>query len=286
MSGWYMGDFIGFDIGFLSVSQTTYGSPTCKVLIQFQITGVKAVQDMEGHWTEIDNVQVYAINAANGGPNGLGDLVDTVDMTITDYQYASVVDLQAGAVYTLALCPRSVTNGTLDDQIADIYWETVCVFESFTTQVDLPQTGKPRPPVITNLQFKPATVKDDASIKVTWEADATANYQCFQIRWNEGGHSREQGEVDYDHYPITTGEWTATPVFPRERYSFAVNGGVSGGFQCNYYDWGPVANITAPSNLTSLRQFLSTSGINPVGADIRQLVSPLTSLSRFMKLTY
>lgn len=279
-----MGDFVGFDISFLSVTQVTYGpGTTCKVLITFQISGTHYVLDTEGNPTFIDHVQVYAVNAENGGPNGLGDLVDCVDLQLTAFQYSSVVDLQAGASYTLALCPRTENN---DDMIADLYWESLCVYESFTTRVDLPKTGRPRPPIITNLQFRPATIQDDPSIKVTWEADATANYQSFCIRWNQAGHSRAPGEVNYRKSPITTGDWIATPVFcPGFIYTFSVNGGTYGGAQINYYDWGPVAQIRAGSNLTSLRQFLSISGISPVGADPRRLMSPMTSLREFMKLT-
>jgi hypothetical protein len=272
-----------FEITFLSVSQVDHGRPTCKVKIIFQVLGPKS---------SIDVVQVYAVNAAHGGPQGLGDLVDTVDLDIINYQYVSVVDLEAGAAYTLALCPRSVTGGVPDDKIDDQYWETFCVYESFTTRVDLPKTGRPRPPVITDLKFNPATLQDDASIKVTWEADATAMYQSFLISWNEGGHSRAQGEADYQS-PTTTGSWTATQVFPREVYTFAVNGGTYGGIQgYNYYDWGPTVKIVAPSNLTSLRQFLSISGINPAGASLRALMVVRivyqglpASLREFMKLT-
>src|SRR5579884_3992198 len=95
------GDMVDFSVDFIGIKQMTYTSPTCKVEINFQITGPHS---------GVDLVQVYAVNAADPISNGLGDVVDSVDLSITEHQYTSTVDLPAGSAFTIALCPRSKTG--------------------------------------------------------------------------------------------------------------------------------------------------------------------------------
>jgi hypothetical protein len=259
-----------FEINFLGVSQRTFGSPDCKVLITFEVLGPKS---------EIDVVQVYAVNST-GPTRGLGDVVDTVEMKV-DYQYSSLVDLQSGAAYNLYLCGRSETNGVLDDTIDGVYWETLCVTQSFVTQlVESPPVMYP-PPLITNVDPEPATITQPNRIRIGWQS--SFEYGKFLIWWTLGQTILPQGEVDQTGY---SGSWISRPTVPGLVYSFSVKGGVSSGVlgNWNYSDWGPTVKVGAAHNLTSLRQFLERSGIDPTSEGVRSLMSPETSLRRFMKL--
>jgi hypothetical protein len=260
-----------FEIHFLSVKQTTFTSPSCKVLINFEVLGPKS---------QIDLVQVYAVNSTSP-PRGLGDVVDTVEMQITESQYSSLVELQSGAFFTLHLCGRSETNGVLDDTIDGVYWETLCVAQPFVTRTVEPPPGMYPPPIITSSDPEPATITQPNSIRISWRS--SMNYDKFLIWWTAGQSPlpEPQGESDQSGY---SGSWTAAPTIPGVIYAFSVKGGVSalGGYL--YSDWGPTVKVSATHNLTSLRQFLQRSGIDPAGQGVRSLMSSETSLRKFMKL--
>jgi hypothetical protein len=146
-----------FTISFVSIKQMTDTSPTCKVQILFQITGPH---------TGIDLVQVYAIPAGQTVSNGLGDVVDSVDLTITEFQYNSLVDLPAGTSFTIGLCPRSKTGDTLDDQTEGEYWEAFCIFQSFTTTLT-PAIGDPSVGVSS---IEPFTLNHPNQLTISWSS--------------------------------------------------------------------------------------------------------------------
>jgi len=263
---------VAFEIMFLSVKQVPPITATdATVLIEFQVTGVQP-----------DIVQVYAVNAASTGPSGLGDVVDTVELNLTEFQYTSLIHIQAGAFYTIYLCPRNETGGVLDDTIDCQYWETFCIATSLVTRT-IGSTGQYPSPIIIGIDPEPATVKQDNSITLKWQS--SINYGKFLIWWTHNGLPLQQGEVD-NPGGAESGSWTARPTLPGGIYTFSVKGGVSGGVLGNfiYSDWSPTITVTAAHNLTSLRQFLLKSGIDPVGQSLRMLASPTDSLRRFMKL--
>jgi Tn3 transposase DDE domain len=86
---------LDFEIKFTGVQQIALPQSlepapgTCKVLINFNVTGPKS---------GIDNVQVYAVNAVDTISAGLGNVVDTVDMQIQEYQYTSLVAILADGI--------------------------------------------------------------------------------------------------------------------------------------------------------------------------------------------
>jgi len=238
---------------------------TAQVQVSFEIQGILP-----------DLVQIYAVSASG---NGLGSLVDKVDMNPPEIKYDENITLQAGIPYTIHVCPRTETGQILDDQIDGEYWESYCVAGIITTQASSsPPVGTLPPPVITNLDPEPATIHQGNSITVAWSS--TIKYDKFLVWWTENGIALAQGEIDAGGY---SGSWTAQTV-PGANYTFAVDGGVGYTWGNDYSGWGPTKKITAVPNLTSLRQFLLHSGLNPIGQHLRALIPTGVTLRKFMKL--
>jgi hypothetical protein len=272
-TGANMQDVPDFQIRFLSIEQMTFTSPTCKVLIRFEIDGPKS---------GVDIVQVYAVNAANAEPSGLGDVVDSVDMTIAEAEYPSVVDLQAGAAYQIHLCPRSKTGDQLDDQTEGAYWETFCIAQTFVTQAPGQPTQTYPVPVITSFQSDPADISRPNRITVSWTS--AQSYDKFLVWWLIHGMNipQAEGEIDSGGY---SGSWTAQPTQPNVLYDFSLKGGLSAFWNFIYSDWSPPLQVRAAGNLTSLRKFITGGGTSSNSIHIRPLMKGETSIRKFMHLS-
>ncbi len=261
---------MGFEIRFLSLAQEQpFTANDAKLLIQFEVLGIKP-----------DFVQVYAVNYGETTPAGLGDVADVVDMDGPDPTYASVIDVRAGAIYTIWLCGRTGTKDNPDDQIDSVYWENLCVGQTIVTKsFPLPPTQR-QPPTITAIDAVPATLTSPDKITVKWTSQP---YDKFLIWWTQNGVAMDQGEVDSSG---SSGSWIASPTTPGARYTFSVKGGVSGGIGGNYLysDWGPTIAATAPPRYSSLRLFLRASGINPAAQGMRSIMKTQRSVRRLMKL--
>jgi hypothetical protein len=264
-----------FDISFTGVRQTTTGSTTCRVLITFNVNGPK---------TGIDLVQVYAVQggAPPGplGPGGLGNVVDTVDLTITESQYESAITLPAGTAFTLALCPRSKDNGGLSDQVEGESWETFCVFQAFTTYA----SNNTATPVITVQPPISATLNHANQITISWESD---DYTDGQVIWGPLTNPQQTVSAfnasDSGNVPDYTGTYTADipPNLAGQLIEFTVQ--VRNSIQ-DYKLWFPShVLVRSAQNYTSLRRFLGASNVAlPTG--IRQYFKGTMSLRALMQI--
>jgi hypothetical protein len=262
---------MAFEIRIQSIQQVPpITANDAKLLIQFQVLGIKP-----------DFVQVYAVNYGETTPAGLGAIADTVDMTIPDPVYASVIDVLAGAIYTIWLCGRTGTKDNPDDQIDGVYWESLCVGQTVVTKSDPLPAAQRKAPIISGIDAEPATISDPDRITVKWTSQP---YDKFLIWWTQNGEALAQGEVDSSG---SSGSWTASPTVPGARYTFAVKGGTYGGIfgNYNYSDWGPTISATAPRQYSSLRYFLRASGVNPGAQPLRKLAHKQSSVRKFMKLS-
>jgi hypothetical protein len=259
-----------FEIYFTEVRQTTTGSTTCRVLITFNVTGPK---------TGIDQVQVYAVQAGSQ-PAGLGNVVDTVDLTITESQYSSAITLPAGTAFTLALCPRTLENGTLSDQVEGEYWETFCVYQAFTTYA----SDNPATPFITVQQPIPATLSHANQITISWQS---SDYTDGQVLWGPVTNPQQTTSsfdaTDSGNVPDYTGTYTANipPNLAGQLIEFTVQ--VRNSFQ-DAELWFP-SHVLARSaqNYTSLRKFLQASNVTPP-TGIRQYFKSTASLRALMQI--
>jgi len=260
---------MAFEIRIQSIQQVQpYTVNAAKLLIQFSVGGIKP-----------DFVQVYAVNYGESTPAGLGAIVDTVDMTIPDPVFTSVIDVLAGYIYTIWLCGRTGDKSNPDDQIDGVYWESLCVGQTIVTK-SYPLPTQRQAPVITGVDALPATMTKPDQITVKWTSQP---YDKFLIWWTQNGVDMAQGEVDSSG---SSGSWTASPTVPRAKYTFSVKGGQYGGVfgNYNYSDWGPTVTATAPPQYSSLRFFLRASGVNPSAQGMRSLMHPQHSVRKFMKL--
>lgn len=108
-----------FQVAFVSVEQRTETTPACSLDVTFEVFGEHSSASV---------VQVYATNLA--GMNGIGELMDTVAINESS-KYTSHLNLAAGTIYSLGLCPRHITSGVLDDQFEGDYWDASCVYGKF-----------------------------------------------------------------------------------------------------------------------------------------------------------
>jgi hypothetical protein len=260
-----------FAISFISIQQMNHTSPTCKVQIQFKLTGPH---------TDIDLVQVYAIPAGQTVANGLGDVVDTVDLTITEFEYNTLVDVPAGTAFTIALCPRSKTGDTLDDQIDGAYWEAVCIFQAFTTTLT-PGIGDP---LVTVGAIEPLTLNHPNQLTVSWSG---TEYTDGQVLWGPVATPKANVSsfqaTDQGNQPSYSGHQTFVIPGPLQgkRLSFTVQ--VRNSFT-DYQRWYPTTvGVLAPRNYRSIRQFLEASNVRlPTG--VRKLVKGAHSLRALMQI--
>ena len=180
----------------------------------------------------------------------------------------TVGGLPSGTIANLSICGNYEDGGPL-----------------FCTNVQPRTAGNPPPvggafppPVITNLDPEPAAINQSNSITVAWSS--TIHYDRFLVWWTKNGVALAQGEFDAGGY---SGSWRVQTV-PGANYTFAVDGGVGYTWGVDYSGWGPTEKITAVPNLTSLRQFLQHSGINPTGQQLRSLMPSSVTLRKFMNL--
>lgn len=259
-----------FQIRFMNINQRTYGSPTCKVLILFEIIGTHG---------DVDIVQIYAVNAVNTTSNGLGDVVDTIDLTITEFKYTSIVDLQSGAAYTLALCPRSKTGDVLDDKVAGEYWNSFCIFQPFVTQL----ADNPR--VQINVESaEPATLLHSNQITISW---SSSNYTEGQVLWgpqaspHQNVYSFLPGHKGTD--PDYTGKFTATIAANQANQVFSFTVQVRNQLQDASLWFGNTVTVRSARNYYSLRQFLLANNV-PLPASVRQYLHGTNSLRTLMQI--
>lgn len=261
-----------FSINFISIKQTTFTSPTCKVEINFHVGGPH---------NDIDLVQVYAIPAGQiYSSAGLGNVVDSVDLDMTEFDYPSVPDLPAGTSMTIGLCPRSKTGGVLDDQIDDQYWETYCTFQSFTTTLHV----GPGDPQVTVNSIEPATLNNPNQIVIAWSG---SDYTNGQVLWGPLNNARE-----YEW------SWTVTDQGNLPQYSgeqaFSIPSALQGKILAfrvqvvnTYQDaslWVPTTiGVQSARNYHSARDFLQASKIGfPTG--VRPFLKSAHSLRALMQI--
>jgi hypothetical protein len=254
-----------------------YTLPNAKVQITFTLTGLPP-----------DIVQVYAQEAGSQPANIVeATLVGTIDWQTPDPEGITTIDLQAGNAFTIWLCPRNETDGSVDDEYDNEYWEVSCVNAgSITTRVPQAPTDQPTKPFIIKIDNEPATLKGEGAITVSW---VSSPYNKFLIWWTVDGQSLAQGEVNAggSSGSATSGSWTTNQaVSPGAVYTFAVEGGTSAGLFAgyNWSGWGNTVTVQAVQNLRSLVQFLKHSGINPAGLSVSSIMGGQTSLKKVMKL--
>ena len=245
-----------------------YSASSANVQVNYELLGIPP-----------DKVQIYAENAAGTGPANLVDESD-VDPNNIGTVTSTDVQLEAGTYYTIYACPRTETDGMLDDQTDGEYWETYCQSGVVVTQVAPTSTKAGSPPIISMLTPEPATIENGNRIVVNWASDSVV-YK-IQISWSEDGEALPQHEDDFSDAGSIGGSWTAA-TDPGALYTFQANGG-SGEGGDTWSGWGPTVKIVASPNVRSLKQFLNNSGIDPVNQHLSQLIPRRGSLKQFMKL--
>jgi hypothetical protein len=261
---------VGFDINFQSLEQIApITANDAKLQIDFTVNG-----------NQPDFVQIYAVSYGETTPAGLGDIAAIIDMDPSKTAYTRKIDVPAGAIYTIWLCPRTGSRDEPDDQTDGDYWESLCVGKTITTRSSESGESGRQPPVISGVDAVPATTTKPDQITLKWTSQP---YDKFLISWTQNGVAMDQGEIDSSG---SSGSWTASPTVPGAKYTFSVKGGVSGGIfgNYNYSDWGPTVTVIAPPHFSSLRYFLRASGVNPGAQPLRKLTQKQSSVRKFMKL--
>jgi hypothetical protein len=162
---------MAFSIRFLQLKQLQpFAADSAKVFGQFEVTGIKP-----------EFVQIYGILGIGLQPGTVGNATDTVDLTIKDVDYTFTLDLVAGAIYTIWLCPRSGSKESPDDQMDGVYWEAYCVSQTIVTQSTGQAAGQRPPPHITALEAQLATLSQPERIVVRWQAPQP--YGKYLIAW-------------------------------------------------------------------------------------------------------
>ncbi len=258
-----------FQVAFVSVEQKTETTPTCSVDVTFEVFGEHGSASV---------VQVYATNLA--GMNGIGELMDTVAINESS-KYTSHLNLAAGTIYSLGLCPRHITSGVLDDQFEGDYWEASCVYQNFATQAPESHSKKPSP-LVSIRQARPKTLHDDNRLDISWVvpswSDGDNSYHAFNVRWYPLGAPQNATQQNVNSGG-TNGLWTCTPLHPNTEYAIGVQGEDTAAYI--YYsesDWGA---LTARSgdNHHQLRDFLADSGVDGASG-VRRLFAGLTASLR------
>ena len=261
-----MADFL---ISFLSVKQMTFGSATCKVQINFQVTGPR---------TGIDFVQVYAQNLAG---NGLGQLADSVDLSITEFQYTTTIDLQSGAAYNLGLCPRSGTPDHPDDQVEGEYWETFCIGQPFVTNIG--QTNLT--PQVNLTSVEPATLQHANQINITWASNSMTD---GKIDWGPTSNPNQHEDSiapshDNAGNVVYAGPFTANVPSNLAGHVILFTVRVRNNF-VNPNLWGTTSTaVQSARNYHSLRDFLTASGVS-LPTRLKQHLHGVSSLRAIMQI--
>ncbi len=248
------------------------------------LANVAITYNIEGPTTEVDFVQLYAVNAAAADTSSVGasNFVQDFDVTPPQFSYYQQVQLSAATIYTLFLCPRTGSQDNPDDDFNGEYWEGSCAFTQITTTTSSPTgTGAMVPPKIITVVPQPAKVNQGNSIAIAWATPSV--YQKFQIAPTYDGQAIMEGNTTGSPAPES---WILPNTDPGHVYTFAVQGGVWNGAS-NTYTWsayGPSVTVTAVPNLRSLRLFLEYSGVNPAGAVLSSIKPPSDTLRQFMSL--
>ncbi|MEA2600039.1 MAG: hypothetical protein QOF89_1031 [Acidobacteriota bacterium] len=222
-----------------------------------------------------DVVQVFA-----GGVSGeIGKIVDQVDMSPPEIEYTSSFELAGGTAFLIHLCPRTVTNGVLDDRIDDQPFESFCTRLPFTTKAPPLPTARPKPPAprINSLEPHQATLQSEGSILARWTA--VTNFDQYHVIFEETNGRR--GEVEINSAG-KSGFFKLTPTFPGREYSLKVQGCIThliGLNDCSVFSLPDV--IVMPQNTRSLREFLRLSNA-PSGLGIRSLGASVSAGIRAM----
>jgi hypothetical protein len=240
-----------------SIKQLLPVSALASVQIEFVILGILP-----------DLVQIYA----SGVSGQTGSFVDKVDINPPENTYRAIIQLPAGAAFFIHLCPRTMTNGVLDDLMDHQPWETFCAVAPFTTQAppDPPPHPKPPAPTIGSVQSRQATLREAGKIDVHWTA--TTDFDLYHFMWREQSQEWAQIEINSGG---NSGVFTVSPALPGRTYVFKVQGCISkliGLDDCSPFSGD--ATFVMPANTRSLREFLRLSeaqldpGIRSLGASV------------------
>jgi hypothetical protein len=210
-----------------------------------------------------DIVQIFA----SGVSGQTGSFIDKVDMNSPENTYSTIITLAAGTAFFLSLCPRTVTNGVLDDKIDDQAWETFCSTIPFTTQApEPPLHPKPPAPTISSIEPHQATLRNPGKIDVHWTA--TANFDLYHFMSMEQPHGWNEVEIDSGG---RSGVFTVSPAVTGRSYAFKVQGCISKAIGLD--DCSPFTDpstLVMPAGTRSLREFLRLSNV-PLSAGVRSL---------------
>jgi hypothetical protein len=126
--------------------------------------------------------------------------------------------------------------------------------------------------ILINLDPQSATISHGNQVVVTFQA----NFDCekFIVDWYTGppGSLGLSGEVDAAAgQTITSGSLTARTL-PGKVYTFKVTGFFQEDRANHLGTYSTSAQITSAAIITSLKQFLENSGINPEGVSLKSLV--------------
>lgn len=202
-----------------------------------------------------DLVQIYA----SGVSDQIGGLVDKVDINPPELEYGTIITLAAGTAFFISLCPRTMTDGVLDNKIDDQPWETFCSMVPFTTQAPPGPPPHPKPPVPTIGSIEPhqAMLQSEGKIDVHWIG--AANFDLYHFMWMEQPHGWNEVEINSGGH---SGVFTVSPAFPGHTYGFKVQGCISrliGLDDCSPFS--DPTNFVMPANTNSLREFLRLSNV-------------------------
>ncbi len=254
--------------------------------MQIQITGITQVPPITATTAKVkvsftvsggNFVQIYAAPA--GGGVGSGELVATVSIVPKQTQYDQTVNLPAASFFAIYACPRTGSKTTPDDYTDGQPWDTYCAMQYFTTQGKETVPPSMPPPQIVEVIPQPASVNLGNSIKVIWSS--TKSYDKYVVGWSQNGTQMAGVDINTGG---TQGSWT-TPTVPGSTYTFHVNGGVSQFWNYDYSTWGNLVTVVAGPNLTSVRKFLTWSGVHLGGNGLRSVVPSGFTLRKFMQLS-
>lgn len=225
--------------------------------------------------------------SASGISGDIGILKDEVEMNPPEISYTSTIELAGGSFFSISLCPRTVTNGVLDEKMDDQPWETFCTFTTIITKA--PGTAPPPPPgvpTITSIEPDQASLNDsEGNIVVRWQNSPADKYHFM---WTDevpapttlsGWHA-----VELNAHNTTGFAFQVPNTVVGRTYTFKVQ-------SCIVFDLGPDRcsafcpnrSVVMPTNTRSLRTFLALSDahLNPgirslgpaaFGAGIRKMM--------------
>jgi hypothetical protein len=226
-----------------SIKQLQPISSPASVQIDFVVLGILP-----------DLVQIYA----SGVSGQVGSFVDKVDINPPENTYGTIVTLAAGTAFFISLCPRTVTNGVLDDKMDDQDWQTFCAMVPFTTQApEPPSHPKPPAPAIGSIEPHQATLRNESKIDVHWTA--TTDFDLFHFMWMEQPGGWNEVEINSGG---SSGVFTVSPALPAHTFAFKVQGCISkliGLDDCSLFS--QATTFLMPMNSRSLREFLRLSDV-------------------------